>query len=74
MTSTAIDNNGIAKEHSLRSMETVVPCTLYATISDVPEDIYDTVCKSLGMIKRLGQKRNRGLGRCSIKEEEGGIV
>lgn len=74
VTSTAIDDNGIAQEHSLRSMETVVPCTLYATISDVPEDIYDTICKSLGMIKRLGLKRNRGLGRCTIKEVKGGNV
>lgn len=72
VTTTAIDDSGIAKEHSLRSMETVVPCTLYATISDVPEDMYATVCKSLSMTKRLGQKRNRGLGRCTIKEVKGG--
>lgn len=69
---TAIDDDGIARDHSLRSMEVVLPCTLYASIKDVPEEMADVVAKSLGMIKRMGQKRNRGLGRCEIKE--GGMV
>lgn len=69
---TAIDDDGIARDHSLRSMEVVLPCTLYASIRDVPEEMADVVAKSLGMIKRMGQKRNRGLGRCEIKE--GGMV
>ncbi len=64
--STAIDNDGIAKEHSLRKMEVVVPCILYGTIHDVPEGMADEIVKSLGFIKRLGQNRNRGLGRCTI--------
>lgn len=64
--STAIGNEGIAKDHSLRKMEVVVPCTLCGTIHDVPEDIVDEIIKSLGFIKRLGQNRNRGLGRCTI--------
>ena len=63
-TQTAIDENGIAKGHSLRSIETVVPCTLKATIMNVPETAFDTLVKSLGMIKRMGVNRNRGLGRC----------
>lgn len=75
--STAIKKNGIAKEHSLRKMEVVVPCTLYGTIHDVPEGMADEIVKSFGFIKRLGQNRNRGLGRCtlkveSIEEEKGG--
>lgn len=68
LTTTAIDDNGIAKDHSLRSEEVVVPCTLYAKITGVPENIHEILTKSLGLIKRLGQKRNRGLGRCDIKE------
>lgn len=68
LTTTAIDDNGIAKDHSLRSEEVVVPCTLYAKITGVPESIHEILTKSLGLIKRLGQKRNRGLGRCDIKE------
>ncbi len=68
--STAINNDGIAKEHSLRKMEVVVPCTLYGKIHDVPEGMADEIIKSLGFIKRLGQNRNRGLGRCTITAVE----
>ncbi len=68
LTTTAIDDKGIAKDHSLRSEEVVVPCTLYADITGVPENIHEILTKSFGLIKRLGQKRNRGLGRCDIKE------
>lgn len=67
-TTTAIGKDGIARAHSLRSEQTVVPCTLYATISGVDDAIADTVVTSLGMIKRLGQKRHRGFGRCTISE------
>ena len=63
---TAIDENGIAKEHSLRSIQTVVPCTLYASIMNVPEELCEVLEKSLGMIKRMGVNRNRGLGRCQF--------
>ncbi len=74
--STAIDENGIAKEHSLRKIEVVVPCTLHGAIYGVPEDLVDEIKKSIGFIKRMGQNRNRGLGRCTISsvsvEKEGG--
>ena len=74
--STAIDDNGIAKEHSLRKMEVVVPCTLFGTIHDVPKEMTEEIVKSFGFIKRIGQNRNRGLGRCTLLlesiEEEGG--
>ena len=79
LTTTAIGDDGTAREHSLRSMEVVVPCTLHGEITDVPEgkgevmNMGEVMAKSLGLIKRLGQKRNRGLGRCDFKiEEEGG--
>lgn len=74
LTTTSIDEQtGIAKEHSLRSMEVVVPCTLHARITGVPEDKREIIEKSLGLIKRLGLKRNRGLGRCDFKvKKEGG--
>ena len=64
--STAIGENGIAKEHSLRKMEVVVPCTLHGKILNVPDDMADEIVRSLGFIKRMGQNRNRGLGRCTI--------
>lgn len=73
--STAIDNDGIAKEHSLRKMQVVVPCTLYGEILNVPDDMAGDIIQSFGFIKRMGQNRNRGLGRCTItvverKEED----
>lgn len=64
--STAIDDKGIAKEHSLRKMQVVVPCILYGEIHDVPEALKDEIKQSFGLIKRLGQNRNRGLGRCTV--------
>jgi len=74
VTTTAIDKDGIAKEHSLRTIETVVPCKLHGYIANVDDDIAEVVVKSLGLIKHIGQKRNRGLGRCKITGtiEEGG--
>lgn len=71
--STAIDENGIAKEHSLRKIEVVVPCTLYGEIIDVPENMAEEIINAFKYIKRLGQNRNRGLGRCTISMEKGGM-
>lgn len=64
--STAIDNDGVAKDHSLRKMEVVVPCILHGEILNVPEEMADEIVCSFGFIKRMGQNRNRGLGRCTI--------
>lgn len=68
--STAIGDNGIAKDYSLRKMEVVVPCTLYGKIVDVPEENKEIIMEGLQFIKRLGQNRNRGLGRCQFTEIE----
>jgi CRISPR/Cas system CSM-associated protein Csm3 (group 7 of RAMP superfamily) len=70
LASTAIDENGIAKEHSLRRIEVVVPCKLVGTIHDVPDEIVPQLKKSLAYIKRLGVNRNRGLGRCKFTVEK----
>lgn len=68
--STAIGDNGIAIDNSLRTIEVVVPVTLEGYIDDVPDELVEDLSKSLKMIKRIGLNRNRGLGRCefSIKE------
>lgn len=68
ISSTAIDENGIAKDHSLRKMEVAVPCTLEGFISSLPDndDFTAMMKEALLFIKRLGQNRNRGLGRCSF--------
>lgn len=67
ISSTAINERGVAKEHSLRVMETVVPLTLKATIHNFPESGGDhaKLTQCMQWIKRLGLNRNRGLGRCS---------
>ena len=70
---TAIGKDGIAKEHSLRKMEITVPCTLYGEILNVPEAFAVEIISALKYIKRLGQNRNRGLGRCTFTIEKGGI-
>jgi CRISPR/Cas system CSM-associated protein Csm3 (group 7 of RAMP superfamily) len=53
--STAIEENGIAKKHSLRTMETSIPCTLYAEIVEVPEEFKEQIENCFKWIKRLGQ-------------------
>lgn len=72
--STAIDGDGIAKEHSLRKKQVVVPCTMQGKIHNVPnEQMADEIIEAMKFIKRMGQNRNRGLGRCTItgrKEED----
>lgn len=73
LSSTAIDNEGIAQEHSLRKMEVTVPCTLRAKILEVPDELAFIIKEGMGLIKRMGQNRNRGLGRCNFTIiEEGG--
>jgi CRISPR/Cas system CSM-associated protein Csm3 (group 7 of RAMP superfamily) len=64
--STAIGDNGIANQGSLRRMETVIPCEMVATISGVEKKFEEDLVKCMRFIKRLGQNRNRGLGRCTI--------
>lgn len=67
VSSTAIDAaTGIAKEHSLRKIEVVVPCALYGEIDDVPDSIAKELTRAMGFIKTMGTNRNRGLGRCTI--------
>ncbi len=68
LSSTAIEADGVAKTNSLRRIEVVVPCTLEGRILDVPEnkDFIELMKEALHYIKRLGQNRNRGLGRCSF--------
>lgn len=64
--STAIADNGIAREHSLRVKETVIPLTIIAEISGFPDndDFEDKLSTCMKWIKRLGINRNRGQGRC----------
>ncbi len=66
ISSTAINKEGVADEHSLRRMEVTIPCELEGEILAVPDEHEKLFSDALKFIKRLGQNRNRGLGRCSI--------
>lgn len=68
--STAIKEDGIAKDLSLRKMEVVVPCVLHGMVKNVPSELVGDIMDGFKFVKRLGVNRNRGLGRCQIKGEE----
>lgn len=70
VSATAIDDEGIACEGSLRRIQVVVPCVLYGSVTGVPEEMMDKLEMALGYIKRLGMNRSRGLGRCSFCKVE----
>lgn len=78
ISSTAINERGVAMKQTLRVMETVIPLTLEATIHDFPDsdDNRTKLTQCMKWIKRLGLNRNRGLGRCSwqmqLKNQAGG--
>lgn len=77
ISSTAIDDNGIAKEHSLRRVQVTVPCMLQGEILIMAEELQDNKLeelfeKAFAYVKRIGVGRNRGLGRCTIKKIEKG--
>lgn len=70
LASTAIEEkSGVAKKHSLRIMETTIPCLLNAEITDFPDkpELKAQIDSCFKWIKRLGQNRNRGLGRCQFE-------
>jgi len=65
--STAIqESTGTAKKNTLRKIEVVVPCTLEGEIINIPNAFVPYVEIGFKLIKRLGENRNRGLGRCSF--------
>jgi CRISPR/Cas system CSM-associated protein Csm3 (group 7 of RAMP superfamily) len=65
--STSIDEkSGVAKDNTLRRIETVVPCSLQGTIRNIPEGGIAMIEEAMQLIKRMGTGRNRGYGRCKI--------
>ncbi len=67
--STAIGTDGIAVDHSLRKIETTIPCCVYGRVMNVDEQDIDILLQTFKWIKRLGLGRNRGYGRCKITKE-----
>ena len=69
--STALEDTGIAREHSLRKIEYAIPMELHSTItweSCEEDQIWaHALASSAKLIRRLGLGRHRGFGRCTIK-------
>ena len=76
--STAIDEDGVVKDKSLRLQEFAAPMTLYAQVradevlvkSDDGSWAKD-LKEVLPLVRALGMKRNRGFGRCTLTLEGG---
>lgn len=67
ISSTKIDENGQAKEGSLRQLEVTIPLTLYGTIEQLDGSIFkEEITMCFDWIKQMGQGRNRGLGKCKF--------
>jgi CRISPR/Cas system CSM-associated protein Csm3 (group 7 of RAMP superfamily) len=68
LAATKIDEKtGTAEDASLRQMEVTIPLTLIGHISGVAEEHRAVLERCLSYVKRLGQNRSRGLGRCQFK-------
>ena len=70
ISSTRIDDDGIARKGSLRKIQVVIPCKLEGKIIGVEMDDRDLFTKALSYIKAIGLKRTRGFGRCKITVTE----
>jgi len=67
ISSTQIDENGQARDHSLRQLEVTVPLTLYGSIEHLQEEAYkEQMQQCFNWIKQMGVNRNRGLGKCKF--------
>ena len=68
--STSIDENGIAQNHSLRTMEVCMPLILEGEITGIPNEDNHIIKKAAKWIRCLGVNRNRGMGRCKIQIQD----
>jgi hypothetical protein len=68
ISSTALDEGGIAKTNSLRQIEVCVPLTLFGMVHQFPssEKYMQALKYCFSYIKRMGLQRNRGFGNCTL--------
>lgn len=72
--STSLDEKGMARSKTLRTVELCVPVTLVASCHGAADGWPDDLAAACSLVRGLGSHRNRGLGRCQItvtKEERG---
>ncbi len=72
---TALDDHGVAKEKSLRTIEVCPPLTLTAEVTGPDDDDWIKILSDCArLIRCLGSHRHRGLGRCRVSVAfQGGI-
>lgn len=72
--STAMTDQGVAREKSLRGMEVVVPLVLRAELRAIgtPDEPgwKEAVRAALPLIRSAGANRSRGFGRCVVREAQ----
>jgi Uncharacterized protein predicted to be involved in DNA repair (RAMP superfamily) len=66
ISSTAIKENGVALDKSLRVTQVTTPVLLVGCISELNKEDYKLLTEAIALIRKLGVNRNRGLGRCKI--------
>ena len=64
---TALNENEVAKNGSLRTIEVCKPLSLFGTIELDKKEYVDLIEMALQWQKSIGLNRNRGLGRCAFK-------
>ena len=70
---TAIDEeSGTVRDDSLRTIEAAVPLELEGEITQIPERYLSEMERAMRLVKRIGLRRHRGLGRCDIERIEEG--
>jgi CRISPR/Cas system CSM-associated protein Csm3 (group 7 of RAMP superfamily) len=67
LSSTSINDYGVANDQSLRNIEVAVPLDLFGLISGVEQKDVDLLRLAFGAIKNLGAGKTRGLGKCKIE-------
>ena len=71
LSSTALDDQGLARKRSLRTLEVCIPLVLWADVDTVdgadPGQWREDLETSLPLVRALGAKRTRGLGRCRLQ-------
>lgn len=65
--STKIDENGVAKSGTLRTMEVCIPVVLEGYIDGLPSNDAKLFELSFKYLRHVGVNRNRGLGRCHFE-------
>lgn len=70
ISSTAIDEKGQAKEHTLRKIEVTVPIPVFFSIQNLEEKHKAKIQQCLRFLRRIGTGRTRGLGRCTLEPVE----